>query len=174
MWKYIGCNNKIKFGFLGLIILILTVGLVIKKTTQLNIINSKTITFDDIGLGVLMINAKGKPVFEEGKLIRLSEDKKSTLILTGTENNISEIDLSLNHLDKTLRTVDYGVSVISTLIKGAVPEWTEADDWLASAYKSFGITKEKILNKTTKIGDKTVSVTFNVETNSLYLNISKK
>lgn len=172
MWKHFTFNNKIKLGVAGFFSLIILILVIINS--KIPVQSRNTIALDDIDLGILMINAKGKTEFIDGKLIRLSEDKKSTLTITGTENNISEIDLSLNRLDKTLRTVDYGTSVISTLVKGAIPEWTGADDWLASAYKSFSAGKEKILNKTTNIGDKIVNVTFNVETNSLYLNISRK
>jgi hypothetical protein len=137
--------------------------------------NTKIITVDDISMAILLFNPKVKDInFTDGRFITFLADGKSNLSLDGSRENISEIRLNLNHLDKSSVSADTGVSLVSALIKGSIPEWTDVDAWLVSAYKSFSTTKEEYLYKEKKVGNKTVGLTYNVTESSLYLTITNK
>ncbi|MCX6726734.1 MAG: hypothetical protein NTY75_02845 [Candidatus Shapirobacteria bacterium] len=135
--------------------------------------NPNAITLDDLALAIMLVDpSNSKTDFTDGKYIVYSKDGNSNITLSGSKDDISDIDLNLNHLDKSEMTADTGVQLVSELVNGAIPEWKTADTWLQSAYKSFSTSKEDAPSKTTKIGNKTITMTYNVGYSSLYLTIS--
>ena len=135
--------------------------------------NPNTITLDDIALAIILIDpSNSKSDFTDGKYIVFSKDGRSNINLTGSKDDITNIDLNLNHLDKSEMTADTGVQLVSELVKGAIPEWNASDTWLVNTYKAFSKSSEDAPSKTTKIGNKTITMTYNVGYSSLYLTIS--
>ena len=141
--------------------------------TPTTVKNPNAITLDDIALAIMLVDpSNSKTDFTDGKYIVFSKDGNSNITLSGSKDDVTDINLNLNHLDKSEMTADTGVQLVSELVNGAIPEWKTADTWLQSAYKSFSNSKEDAPSKTTKIGNKTITLTYNVGYSSLYLAIS--
>jgi len=124
-------------------------------------IPTNRITLDSLALTLIIF----KPTQYGDRYIGYTSDGQNNITLIGSQDNITSINLNLNHIDKSTFSPTDITSLISGLAHQAVPEWTDANTWLENTLTSISSSTDPTPSYQTIVGNKTITLSLDTTTN---------